>query len=335
MAPAQGCRGGGTDVLAFELTVLSPLGALACLAAVLPLAALVLARRRANRAAAAIGLPERRHGRRRLLLLAAACCAFGLAVAQPAVRRDDGREVRSDVETLFVLDVSRSMLAAAGPTGPTRLERARAAALELREAIPEVRAGVAGLTDRTVPYLFPTLDRRTFASTLAQAVEIESPPPQQVTRVATSFDALAGLGAKGFFEPRLARRVCVVLTDGESAPFTAPTAGCRLVVVQFWSAAERVYRDGEPEPQYRPDDAAPASAAKLGPVAREGDLGRARGLLTAAVGDGPVSKAGGSEPTTVLLAPYLALAGLALVLVLVLGRPRLPVRRGARTMVEA
>ena len=34
------------------------------------------------------------------------------------------------------------------------------------------------------------------------------------------------------------------------------------------------------------------NAAKLGPVAREGDLGRARGLLRAAVGDGTVSKAG-------------------------------------------
>ncbi len=186
-----------------------------------------------------------------------------------------------------------------------------------------------------MPYLFPTLDRRTFASTLAEAVQIESPPPQQVTRVATSFDALAGLAGKGFFGPGLARRVCVVLTDGESAPFAAPATGCRLVVVQFWDAGERVYRDGEPEPQYRPDDAAPASAAKLGPVAREGDLGRARGLLSAAVGDGKVSKAGGSEPTTVLLAPYLALAGLALVLLLVVGRPRLPVRQRARTMVGA
>jgi len=322
-------------MVAAELTFLTPFGALACLAALLPLAAVGFARRRANRAAAAIGLPPRRYGYGRLLLVAAACCAFGLAAAQPVLHRDAGSEVRSDVEALFVLDVSRSMLAAAGPTDATRLERARDAALELRASIPEVRAGLAGLTDRALPYLLPTLDRRTFASTLQEAVTIESPPPQQVARVATSFDALAGLGARGFFSPKLDRRVCVILTDGESAPFAGPAAGCRLVVVQFWDPGERVYRDGEPEPQYRPDDAAPASAAELGPVASGGDLGRARDLLSAAVGEGPVASAAASERTTVALAPYVAFAGLLLVLALVLGRPRLPGPRAARTIAEA
>ena len=333
MEPEPDCRDGATDVLAFELTFLSPLGALACLAAVLPVAALVLARRRAARAATAIGLPEHRWGRTRFVLLAAACCTFGLAAAQPVIRHDDGGDVRDDVEALFVLDVSRSMLAANGPADPTRLERARDAALELRAAIPEVRAGLAGFTDRALPYLFPTRDQRAFASTLRDAVAAESPPPQQVARVATSFDALAGLGTRGFFTPNLDRRVCVVLTDGESAPFSRP-AGCRLVVVQLWDPAERVYRDGQPEPQYRPDDGAPAAAAKLGPVAREGDLGRARELLASAVGEGQASPAAADE-RAVALAPYLAFVGLLLVLGLVLGRPRLPGLRDARTMVEA
>ena len=79
----------------------------------------------------------------------------------------------------------------------------------------------------------------------------------------------------------------------------------------------------------------PANAAKLGPVAREGDLGRARERLASAVGDGPVSTPAGSGRTTTLLAPYLAFAGLLLVLVLVFGRPRMPGRRTAATMVEA
>jgi hypothetical protein len=242
--------------------------------------------------------------------------------------------VRSDVEALFVVDVSRSMLAAAGPADGTRLERARAAALKLRASIPEVRSGLAGLTDRALPYLFPTLDQRVFASTLQEAATIESPPPQQVARVATTFDALAGLGSRGFFTPKVRRRVCVVLTDGESAPFAAPAPGCKLVVVQFWNAAERVYRNGVAEPQYRPDDAAPANAARLGPAAREGDLGRARELLASAVGDGPVSTPAGSVRTTTLLAPYIAFAGLLLVLVLVLGLPRVLDRR-VSTIVEA
>jgi hypothetical protein len=226
------------------------------------------------------------------------------------------------------------MLASSGPTGSTRLERARGAALELRAAIPQVPAGVAGLTDRALPYLFPTLDGRTFASTLREAVEIESPPPQQVARVATSFDALAALGTQGFFPPGLERRVCVVLTDGESAPF-AGASGCRIVVVQLWGAGERIYRDGRPEAQYRPDDAAPALAARLGPVAREDDLGRARELLTAAVGDGPVRNVRGSDRSTLELAPYAALVGLALVIGLLLGGARLPSFKPRRTMAGA
>ena len=94
------------------------------------------------------------------------------------------------------------MLASSSPDDPTRLERARGAALELRTTIPQVPAGLAGLTDRALPYLFPTLDMRTFASTLREAVEIESPPPQQVARVATSFDALAALGTQGLLHGR-------------------------------------------------------------------------------------------------------------------------------------
>jgi hypothetical protein len=207
--------------------------------------------------------------------------------------------------------------------------------VRLRAEIPEVRAGLAGLTDRTLPYLFPTLDQRAFASTVRDAVTIESPPPQQVARVATTFDALTGLGSRGFFSPNVERRVCVVLTDGESVPSARPAAGCRLVVVQLWDAGERIYVDGRPEPQYRPDDAAPANAARLGAVAREGDLAQARELLASAVGEGPVAKPAGSERRTVLLAPYIAFAGLLLVLALVFGPPRLPGRRAARTMVEA
>jgi hypothetical protein len=324
-----------TDMLAVDLTFLTPLGALACLAAVLPLAALASARGAVARAAGAVGLKAARNGLVRPVLLVAACCAFGLAAAQPVVHRDAPRRARSDVQALFVLDVSRSMLASSGPQAATRLARARRVATDLRSAIPDVPAGLAGLTDRTLPYLFPTLDSRAFASTLREAVDIESPPPQQVTRVATSFDALARLGSRGFFAPGLQRRVCVVLTDGESAPFTKPDSGCRLVVVQLWDADERIYREGGAEPQYRPDEAAPSLAAALGPVAREGESGRARDLLTAAVGKGPVRELPGSGRRTIVLAPYLALGGLALVLWLVLAPTRLPALRARRTIADA
>jgi hypothetical protein len=333
--PAPAARDGGTELAVATVTFLTPLGALACLAAALPVAALVLAHRRAGRAARAVGLTGASIGVVRPLLLVAACCAFGLAAAQPVVRGDEVRRARADAQVFFVVDVSRSMLASSGPRGASRLERARRAAVELRATLPEVPSGVAGLTDRVLPYLFPTLDQRAFASTLRDAVEPESPPPSRVARVATSFDALASLGQRGFFPSGLERRVCVVLTDGESAPFGGPGRGCRRVVVQFWDRGERIYVDGAAEPQYRPDEAAPTLAARLGPVAREGELGRAGELVRAAVGDGPTHEVRGRRPSTVALAPYAALVGLALVLWLVFGPTRLPGLARGRTMARA
>src|SRR3712207_8428361 len=44
---------------------------------------------------------------------------------------------RAGVEALFVVDSSRSMLAASGPREPTRLERARVLAKRLRAEIPD------------------------------------------------------------------------------------------------------------------------------------------------------------------------------------------------------
>ena len=168
------------------------------------------------------------------------------------------------------------------------LERAAAQPSSCGRRSRRCQPGLAGLTDRALPYLFPTLDQRVFASTIREAVEIESPPPQQVARVATSFDALASLGAQAFFTAGLERRVCVVLTDGESAPFTGGSSGCRLVVVQLWDPGERIYVDGTPEPQYRPDDAARSLASRLGPVARE----RRRGTSARAPGDRDRRRAG-------------------------------------------
>ena len=69
------------------------------------------------------------------------------------------------------------MLASAGPGEPTRLQRARSAVEQLRLAVPDVPAGISGLTDRALPYLFPTLDADVFSETLAQSVQVDSPPP--------------------------------------------------------------------------------------------------------------------------------------------------------------
>ena len=328
-----GTPGGGTDVLALELTFLSPLGAL-----VVPGRAAPRSPRSSSHAGGPAARPPR-SGSPSAHAAAAACCSSprpaapsGSRPRSPCCSRSEGREARTDVEALFVLDVSRSMLAAAGPDDATRLERAREAALELRATIPQVRAGVAGLTDRALPYLFPTLDQRD--------VRVDAAGLRH-DRVAA-----AAAGRPGRHQLRRARRARherVLHAGPRPAGVRGPDRrGERAVhgAGRGLPARRRpvLERGRAGLSRRRARAAVPAGrrgtrlAAKLGPVAQEGDLGRARELLAAAVGEGPASAAG-SEPTTVALAPYVAFVGFVLVLALVVGRPRSPVQRA--TMVEA
>jgi hypothetical protein len=323
------------------LHFLTPQGALVALAAVAPLLALAVARRRSARVAAALGLlPETRPPLLRTVVLVAICGSFGVAAAQPALDRTPAARERRDAQAFFVLDVSRSMLASPGPAGPTRLERARRIAERLRARIPELPAGLAGLTDRLLPYAFPTVDARVFASTLADSVRIEAPPPQQVRSVASTFDALRRLAGGGYFAPAARTRLCVLLTDGESRPFAGgalaasvgSARGCRLLVVRVGGAGERVYgADGTPEPEYRPDAAAASQVDALaravgGAAFLEEDVGAAGAALTRFAGRGPTSSVGRVGQRT-SLAVYPALLGAALVLLLLVPRLRQPVRR--------
>ena len=66
------------------------------------------------------------------------------------------------------------MRASSAPGEPTRLVRARAAVMRVRRTVPDVPAGLAGLTDRVLPYLFPTVDAAGFAETLRLSVAVES-----------------------------------------------------------------------------------------------------------------------------------------------------------------
>ena len=309
-----------------QLSFLTPVGALVLCTAVLPLAALVVMRRRVRRVAQTLGLGVNDGVRPlRALLLVAACGAFALAAAQPYVRITSERSVREDVEAMFVVDVSRSMLAAPGPRGPTRLARAKAEAARLRASIPSVPAGLAGFTDRVLPYAFPTTDERVFASTLREAVLLESPPPQEVSRVITTFAALGELRT-GFFSPHARTRICVLLTDGESRSFSADSSGralgCHLIAVQFWAPAERIYGpDGTPEPQYRPDAAARSTLAAVasgagGQTFAEQQRSAARRSLLEAVGNAPTKRVA-AERRRLALAPWAAFAGLVLVVALV------------------
>jgi len=312
------------------LTLLTPLCVLVVLAAALPLAAVAAGARRARAVRAALRLHPPRRGADAVALgaIAGVFVLLGLAAAQPALSHTSRREVRPDAQALFVLDTSRSMAAASGPAAPTRLARAKAAAARLRAGLPEIESGIATLTDRVLPDLLPVADLPSFDATLTRAVGIEQPPPRSGGVRATSFAALGAIARSGFFADAAKRRVVVLLTDGESTAFD-PAAiaraldGVELVAVRFWRSGESVYGPSRrPEPAYRPDPAAPAAldalaAAARGRVYGEGDLGGAAARLHTLLGGGPRVAVVGRRRSDIPLAPYLALAALAPLAVLV------------------
>jgi hypothetical protein len=177
-----------------DLIFLSPRGAVIAVGVVLPLLALVLVRRRAGRVRATLGLVEPRAAGLVVAVVAvlAAGAFLGLAAAQPVVERSTTVRTRTDVEAFVVLDLTRSMLARRDTGSATRVERAKTTAVTLRRSLPEIRVGVASLTDRTLPHLFPSVDQDVFEATLDRSLGIERPPPRSsFATVATSLDALA------------------------------------------------------------------------------------------------------------------------------------------------
>jgi hypothetical protein len=215
------------------------------------------------------------------------------------------------------------MLAQRDLGAPTRLARAKAAATRIRASLGDVRVGVASITDRVLPHLFPSSDQEVFEATLQRSLGIEQPPPRTTFATsATSLNALATLRGLRYFTPSSTARLAVVLTDGESQPIANARLGglfqrdppIGLVFVQFWDEDERVYSRGVPEPQYRPDPSARAvldrlSASTKGAVYTERELGAAIGKARDLLGEGP-SVVEGRQAGQLALAPYLAAAAL-------------------------
>lgn len=323
--------------MATSLVFLTPLGALLAVGVLLPVAALFLVRRRARHVRGLIDLVEP-PAHRLVVALAALLAAgmfLGVAAAQPVIERTTTLRTRTDAEAFFVLDVSRSMLARRGTGSPTRLERAKAVASVLRSSLPNVPVGIASLTDRVLPHLFPSVDGEVFEATLDRSLGIENPPPRSsLITSATKLDALATVRTQRFFAPAARKRLLIVLTDGE----TQPVAGANLravfgrppaietVFVQFWGADERVFTGNVPEPQYRPDPSAHAVLKGLaesigGSAYLERDVSAARENVRALLGSGP-TVVRGEQAGRVPLAPYLAAAALAPLALLLRRRDR-------------
>ena len=99
-----------------SLTILTPLGALLALGIVVPLIALLRARRKAGRVRDVLGVtqPRRRTLAAPLGALGLGATLLGLAAAQPVFEWTRDRTVRTDAEAFVVVDVTRSMLAQSG-----------------------------------------------------------------------------------------------------------------------------------------------------------------------------------------------------------------------------
>jgi hypothetical protein len=223
------------------------------------------------------------------------------------------------------------MLARSGRGGVTRFDRARRLAKDLHAEVGgDVPVGLASLTDRVLPHLFPTASSDVFLSTLDRAMGIERPPPDRTGRGrATSLGALAALGGKNFFRPATTKRVAVVFTDGESVPVRVAPLQAGLaegavtpVFVRLWSADEQIFdAAGRPLEEYVAD---PDSVAVLDSVGNalgsrvfgEGDTKAIAAEVRRALGEGPTGPAG-RQLRSVELAPYsVAVAFLPLLVLL-------------------
>jgi hypothetical protein len=306
------------------MTFLTPLGALAALAALLPLVAWAAGRRHAAQVARVLGLqPSARRNALQIASATGAIALLGLAAAQPALTHRSGQRVRTNAAALFVFDTSRSMAASATPSAPTRLDRAIATAVRLRAAIADVPSGVATLTDRVLPDLLPVADVASFDTVADRGVAIESPPPAASDIRATTYSALGEIASGDYFHAPTTTRLVVLLTDGESNPvdttqLTTALHGYRFVAVRFWHDGESVYKPtGKPETAYRPDPLGRVVLAEVasslgGRAFDESQLGAATAYLRRAAGNGPTAAAQAATQHRTPLAPYIAALALLL-----------------------
>jgi len=300
--------------------------ALVALTGLLPLAAVLLRSRSSRAVRGRLGLSEPSRPAR-LVRPAAIVSLFlllGVAVAGPTVRREQARVVRRDVEVMVVLDSSISMRASAGPHAPERWQRAASFAARLQQELPGVPIGLSSLTNRLLPYLFPTSDGRAYDLVLRESYGIQRPPPAiTLDRWVTIFEPLEQVAVSRFFSPGIHRRVLVVLSDAEARPFAEETvlhelerAGTEPVVVRFWRPGERIYDSGYAG--YHATEAGALAALRRAgwPAFSERQQGAALRMVRGLVGSGPSVRVA-LDRREVSIGPYVASAAVVPLLLLV------------------
>jgi von Willebrand factor type A domain len=301
------------------MTFLTPWAAFLALLVAAPLAAFVVAERRRQRVGALLRLPEPSQRLAPAVAVTAVAALLGAAAAQPTLVRHAEQRVRTDAQAWFVLDTSLSMKAAEAPRAPSRFQRAQRLAQRLRSALRDVPVGLASITDRAMPHLFPSADIDTFDVTVRKVMGIERPPPTDgLSVLITTLGSLARIASDNFFSDSAKHRLMVVFTDGETKPFTDTglvtlfqrPPGVHTIFVRLWHADERVYLNGQVDPLYLPD---PSGEAYLGELAsatggvylEEGDYSAIADAARKAVGAGPTHVLA-REQRRLAVAPWVA-----------------------------
>src|SRR5262245_12628041 len=305
------------------MTFLSPLAALVALAVVLPLGAYALLELRSRRVSGRLGLtlPPLRSRFGIPVALAVLAAFLGIAAAQPVISGTRSHTGRSDAQVYVLLDVSRSMLARGSAGAPDRLQRAKQLAVKLRHGIPDVPFGIASLTDRVLPHLFPTLDSNVYESVLRDAIGIERPPPSGTNDLATDLSTIGDMATNNFYGADVTKRVLVVFSDGESKYFDDALlkkdfekGNVHVLFVHLWNADEKIYLTRKKvDPGYRPDPQSNQEAQRLaaaggGEVMSE-NPGQLVSQTKAFVGTGPHTTIR-EQRTRVSLGPFVALMAL-------------------------
>jgi hypothetical protein len=307
------------------MSFLSPYAGLVALLGITAVAAWFLAERRRRRVGDVLGLPEPAERQRVLPLAAIATVAalLGLAATQPTLVRATERQARTDAQAWFVFDTSRSMMAASAAGEPSRFERARRLALKVRAAIPTVPVGVASITDRALPHLFPSVDPGAFQGVVRRTIGINRPPPGDSFDIRiTTLGSLAQIASQNYFAPTAKKRLLILFSDGETRPFVDASIATlfrkppqvHTVFVRIGHEGEHVYFNGKVDPAYVPD---PASAKKMqrladatdGVAAGENDVGKITDAARSALGSG-ATRDDRREERRLSFAPYLAFAAL-------------------------
>ncbi|HEY7691341.1 MAG TPA: VWA domain-containing protein [Gaiellaceae bacterium] len=286
----------------------TPIAALVALAGLVPLALVVLVERRSARSRRLLGLSEPAPASRLVLPAAVALLTtvLALAAARPVYRTEHAQRARLDAEAVIAIDTSRSMDASSTSRSPVRLDRARAIAERIRDAIPDVPTGIGTFTDRPLPLIMPTPDREAFSAALRDSLGIERPPGLQSSTTISSFDAVSPFPLEGYFSPGAKKRLLVILTDAESTGFNE--AGVRssfeakprtaVVVVRIGRTGERVFGpSGRPESAYIPPPATGETLRRFldathGREFDEHHVGGAEQAAAVALGAGPTARLG-------------------------------------------